>query len=65
MVPGVKENVGNNTNAQCTYADVCKRTKNYDIKNTRNIVASKDAGLLVKLRNVANQCMAKPVGHTS
>ena len=55
----VKENVGINTNAQRTYADVCKGTYNYDVNNTRNIVASKDAGLLIKLRNVAKQCFGK------
>ena len=64
----VKENVKNNDESsklQRTYADVCKCTYNYDKNNTRSMVASKDPGLLVKLRNVAKQCMAKPSINTS
>ena len=67
----VGDNASNGNNASKkidshrTYADVCKGTYNYDKNNTRSIVATKDPGLLVKLRNVAKQCMAKPSITTS
>ena len=37
-----------------SYADVCRKAI-----DTRNVIGTKDPSLLLKLRNVASQCLAK------
>ena len=48
-----------NQNVNQNYADVCKSTYVPTEKNTRHIIFEKDPSLLVKLKNMAKQFLAK------
>ena len=61
----VKENVTVKSIDDSTYADICKFGYNYPQNDTHHLLSTNDPGLLLKLRNVANQCLAKSINNTS